>query len=477
MVVATEYRPAEISRAFLGHSHWGTPETILDAVFRPHSRVAVKACHASSKTFTASDAVVLSLLAGGQVITTAPTWEQVRTVLWGEVHRALYDLQRRFGLVGWDINQTEVKTPNGGLAIGLSTNEGVRFQGFHARPDSFLLIVMDEAPGVLPSIYEAIAGISAGGDVRQLLLGNPVIASGPFYDIFAGDVPGWERFTIDAFSTPNLQGLSLDALLGLDEAGLDLSERPYLVTRRWVRDRYHEWGEDHPLWESRVRGRFPLQADDALLSLSWLEQAGLRKVDADARGVRVAGIDVAGPGEDETVLCVRQGGALVDSGFWSSADSRGDVLAALRPHIQRGLATVNVDSNGMGYYFAQHLRDNLPPEIEVREVNVGESPTTESAKEKYLNLKAELYWAFRERAQEGDLAGLTDRATIAQLAGIRYKHDAKGRVVIESKEDARKRGVRSPDRAEAVVLAFAPADPNAERMRAFMAVAGRRAGR
>jgi hypothetical protein len=66
-----------------------------------------------------------------------------------------------------------------------------------------------------------------------------------------------------------------------------------------------------------------------------------------------------------------------------------------------------------------------------------------------------LYWGLRLRAQDGDLAGLTDERTIAQLAGIRYSHNSRGQVVIESKEDARKRGVRSPDRAEAVMLAFA----------------------
>lgn len=52
------------------------------------------------------------------------------------------------------------------------------------------------------------------------------------------------------------------------------------------------------------------------------------------------------------------------------------------------------------------------------------------------------------------LAGLTDRAAMTQLAGIRYEHDRRGRIEIEKKVDARKRGVRSPDRAEAVVLAF-----------------------
>jgi hypothetical protein len=98
---------------------------------------------------------------------------------------------------------------------------------------------------------------------------------------------------------------------------------------------------------------------------------------------------------------------------------------------------------------AAHLKDQG---IRVREVNVGERARNP---EKYVNLKAELYWGLRARAQEGDLAGLTDERAIAQLAGIRYSHNSRGQVVIEPKEQARKRGVKSPDRAEAVMLAFA----------------------
>lgn len=453
---------------FFGHSHWETPAAILRSVFTPHSQTAVKACHASSKTFTAADAIALALLAGGDVLTTAPTWEQVKTVLWGALHRTLYDLQKRHGVANWSINQTDIKTASGALALGLSTNEGVRFQGFHARPDSFLLVIFDEAPGVMPDIYDAVAGISAGGDVRKLYIGNPVIASGPFFDIYAGDVPGWGRYTIDAFDTPNLHGLTLAELLALPEHELDRNVRPYLVDRRWVRDRYYEWGEDHPLWESRVRGRFPLQAEDALISLAWLEQAKLRPAAFDKHAPIRAGIDVAGPGEDETVLCVRQGPKVLELQGWAQADARGSCLATLNEWRERGsVERVAVDVAGIGHYFATHIED---AGYRVERVNVGESPTSDAAAEKYRNLKAEVYWSLRDRLRDGAFAGLTDQRTIAQLAGIRYQHDSRGRVEIEKKEDARKRGVKSPDRAEAVALAFWE-DPRAE----YAGIIGQRA--
>jgi phage terminase large subunit len=93
----------------------------------------------------------------------------------------------------------------------------------------------------------------------------------------------------------------------------------------------------------------------------------------------------------------------------------------------------------------------------VVDVNVGEAPND---RERYVNLKAEYYWGLRQRFASGDVAanGVTaalPAKAIAQLSSIRYEHDARGRVVIESKEDARKRGVKSPDWAECVMLLFA----------------------
>jgi phage terminase large subunit len=445
-----------IASQVLRHDHWPMMRRILRAVFQPRARVVVKSCHASGKTFTSADAVLVALLLGGDVLTTAPTWTQVRRVLWGQVARSIVDS----AVANWGrVNETEIRLPTGEFAFGLSTNEGVRFQGFHARPGSFLLIIFDEAPGVLPSIYEAVEGIRSGGDVRLLALGNPTVASGPFFDAFSSQRAGWDTFTIDAFDTPNFvdeteptRQLTLQELLELPDHRLDHSPRPYLISRRYVVEKYSEWGEKSPLWAARVRGAFPIQAEDALLSLAWLEAAEVREIPSKATDEWEAGIDVAGPGEDETVLVVRHGPRIEHWRAWPDPDPRGDVLSELQPFRDR-LVRIKVDSIGQGYYFGRHLEDNGYAE-RVFDINVGEHPND---REKYVNLKAELYWSLRMRAESGDLAGLADDRTLSQLAGIRYKHNARGQVVIESKEDAKlRRGVKSPDRAEAVMLAFAP---------------------
>ena len=104
---------------------------------------------------------------------------------------------------------------------------------------------------------------------------------------------------------------------------------------------------------------------------------------------------------------------------------------------------------GIGYNFALHLKDHG---YRVTQINVGAAPRD---REKYANAKAEYYWGLRERFEAGAVVGITDETTIGQLAGIRYAPNSRGQTTIESKEAARKRGVHSPDRAEAVMLAFA----------------------
>ncbi len=460
--------PAAYVRGVLQHDPWYTAERILRSVAH-NSRTAVKACHASSKSFTAAEAALwwVTRYPDGLVVTTAPTWTQVERIMWSEIHKATARAQ----IIKYPpLLKTELKFSPSNYAIGISTDQGVRFQGWHGT----VLIILDEAVGIRPDIWEAIEGIRAGGKVHILALANPTIAGGPFYDAYTTGRQFWKTFTINAFATPNLEGLldphlrrldrelddkeiapAIERLLKLKPAELDNNVRPYLVSRRWVLEKYYEWGPGHPLWDARVLGRFPMQSEHALFWLSWLEQAKYRVVpDEEYTTLPLrAGLDVAGPGEDETTLFVRQGPKIIFRKYYSHPDPRGEVVADLG-QFRGKLATVNVDTVGIGYYMARHLEDSGFP---VQDVNVGLPPTEfdPTNKEKYFNLKAELYWALRLRAQEGALAGLDDETLIAQMTSIQYTHDPRGRIKIESKDDMRKRGVKSPDRAEGCMLAFA----------------------
>jgi hypothetical protein len=436
--------PARFANVLLGIDLWETQKEILRSVAE-QPRTAVKACHASSKTFTAAVAALwwVTRFPDGVVITTAPTWTQVRRQIWSEVHRIIAAARIDYP----EPTQTELRLGPGRYAVGLSTDQGVRFQGHHGH----ILVIVDEAPGVDAEIWEAIEGIRAGGDVHVLALGNPTVPGGSFYDAFTSQRSSWSTFTISAFDTPNLRGLSLEQLLELPDEELDQSARPYLVTRRWVREKWADWGRhDAPQWRSRVLGEFPEQGPDSLFSLAWLDRWQRQGAADDPNGPPLeVGIDVAGAGKSETVVAVRQDADLLSVTAWPSEDPRGEVVALLN-ELRPRLSWVKVDAVGQGYYFGQHLADLGFPVINVNVGQASGEPT------RFVNLKAELYWTLRMYAEQGRLRGLGDDIAYAQLASLRYEFTPRGQVAIESKKTARRRGVVSPDRAEAIMLAYAP---------------------
>lgn len=436
--------PAWFVETVLGSPLWDRQAEIVGDCFR-HSRIAVKAGHSVGKTYCAARATLawFYLFPGkAKIITTAPTWSQVSKLLWAEIGAVWAKLPKQMGGV---LLGTELRGARDHFAIGLSTDSAERFQGHHSEN---LLVILDEAPGVRSEIWEAAESLRAGGNATLLALGNPTSPSGPFYDCFTSNRAFWNCQTISAFDSPNLAGLSVEDLMGLPEEELDRNEYPTLTSRRWVKERALDWGIGSSLWQSRVLGEFPQDGDDSLIPLRLVTDATERKVKVEEEPTWQVGIDVAGPGADETVMVVRKGGRVVLMKAWASADPRGEVLAALAPYQDHN-PTICIDSIGIGYYMGQHIRDQG---YLVLDVNVGR-PAVD--KKRFSNWKAELFWGLRDVFVEGDIELPRDEKLISQLSALRYEYNSRGLVQIESKDSMARRGVRSPDRAEALMLAFA----------------------
>jgi phage terminase large subunit len=457
--------PALFATHILGVSLWDREAEILQSI-KASRRTAVKACHGVGKTFTLAVAALwwLARYPEGMVLTTSPTQRQVRTQLWSEIHRAV----ERARVPYPPLKATEIKfRDENNFAIGFSTNQTENFQGYHGK---YVLIIADEAPGIESGIWDAVAGTMAGGTVHVVMAGNPTVPSGAFFDAFTQERGLWNCFTIDPFDSPNLKGLDLEQLLRMDpsEGGpLDRNPVPYLVTKRWVFDQYFAWWHgsesSSPNWLSRVLARFPDQAQNALFKMNWLERAKRNALESpisdSGAGPLVAGVDVGG-GQAETVAyvaeCKHDRRRIIRMGAWRGEDTRGQVVDFLNGYRSR-LSIVRVDAIGIGHNFGLHLRDcRFPVEL----INVGmpcESKPNLRENDpvrRFVNLKASFYQALADAFEHDQIEGLTDEATIGQLAGLLTEVDSHGRMKIESKEDARKRGVSSPDRAEALMLAL-----------------------
>lgn len=462
-VRAAVHDPVKFQQHFLTRKLWEKQKEIARSIIY-NPLTAVRGCHASGKTFLASGLPLwwLTRYTDGKVFTTAPTLRQVK-LLWEEVALARRSSPYTTQLFP-EPSTTGLRVNEGRYGLGASSSRGVNVQGFHSGN---ILIIADEAPGIEADIWDSIEGIRAGGNVRVLELGNPVIPSGHFYDAFTRSRAIYNCISISAFDTPNLQdeltgqSLTLESLDALSPERLDFVPFPSLITRRWVRERMHVWGTEHPSFISRVMAQFPSQSPYSVFALDWITNAK-RDYPGEVKGrpVMQVGIDVAGPGDDETALCARVGGVIIRQEAWHEPDPRGAVcrvLGELRADRRFEFGPVVVDIIGIGYNFALHLADQG---FNVHGFVAGAIPVQTGEPTLYSNLKAQAYFRLRELMKLGAVYGLDDLECEAQLSTILYRENSRGLVEIESKDAMRERGVKgSPDRAEAVVLAFAHVIP------------------
>jgi phage terminase large subunit len=223
--------------------------------------------------------------------------------------------------------------------------------------------------------------------------------------------------------------------------------------------------ENSPLWQSRVLAEFPSLSSSALFALSWLERAR-RPAQGALAGEIINGVDVGpGLGKDRTACVAVSGASIVDSVTFTDSDARGPVLARLRRF--NNIRLVRVDSAGLGFYFTEHIRDAGYRTVGV---NVGGGPD-EREKERFRNSKAQRYWFLRERFEHGEVSGLSDEL-LAELASINYVINSRGQTEIEDKATVKSILGRSPDLAEALMIAIGEHEPQSFEYRPPPAIPG-----
>ncbi len=411
--------PAGYLRTVLKADIWERQEEIAEAV-RDHKRVAVRSCHHSGKTFGAAALAHWWLAAfdPSLVITTAPTLRQVKDLLWYEIagHARRAGTGGKLATLSLEMSETR-------RALGFTTNEPERFQGWHS-PN--MLVIVDEASGVGEEIYQAIEGILTGPNTRLLLIGNPNFPAGTFFEAFRS--PLYQKFHISAFDVP---------------------ER--LLPAAWREERLTEWGEESPAYQVRVLGNFPSQGEDSLINLKWVEEAMERE--AEDAGPCEMGVDVARYGADESVAYVRRGARIVDCDVWRGHDtmaSAGRVAVLARKHAPE---LIKVDDIGVGGGVVDRLAEEGFPVVGV---NVG-LPATDS--ETYSNLRTEIFQGLADRFKAGDISLPKDDTLLDQLTQLRFTFTPRGQKKLTPKEEMRKTrpsssAWQSPDRADALALAF-----------------------
>ena len=216
-----------------------------------------------------------------------------------------------------------------------------------------------------------------------------------------------------------------------------------------------QYGQESNIYRVRVLGEFPEADDDVVIPLHLLESAVTRDVDAVENVMPVWGLDVARFGDDRTALCKRQGNVLSEPiKSWRNKDLMeicGIILTEYEstPYQERP-GEILVDSIGLGAGVVDRLTEmEFGPNI--RGINVAESP---ALGQRFGRLRDELWFKAREWLEARDVNMPQDDALISELSSVRFKYLSSGKLKVESKDEMKRRGQKSPDLADSFVLTF-----------------------
>jgi phage terminase large subunit len=446
-----------------------------------NERTAIAACHDVGKSFLMAriSMAYLSLYPNSKVITTAPTYNQVQRILWSEIRSAY---QTSSFPLGGQINQTDWTFSPDWFAIGFTPRNEIvgtglgqgtqsSFQGFHAKR---LMVVFDEATGIPPSIWNMAEGLLTSANVKFVAIGNPTSKNSEFYNCFKS--PAWKKINLSCFDSPNLIINNITSKekinnevqkiksMSDEDARKYLTSykvvRPYLLTTKWVIESIFKWGIEHPLTESKIFGEFPEINDNSLVSLGIVEESQRRIYYPTKSDRKSIGVDVARFGVNSTVITVLHGLRELYRKEMFKLDALqivGEVINLSR--IIGNADIIVVDETGVGGGVVDLLKDaigsGLPESCEVRGVQFGAACEDDSDKEKFVNMKARMYGLLRDDLKKEDGLSLLDEAIyLEELTSIIYRYNQKGQMVIESKDDYKKRtGRKSPDSSDSLALA------------------------
>lgn len=426
--------PAGFVTGYLDEFLWSKQRQIMEAV-RDHRLVAVRSCHGIGKSRVSSRIVcwwgTVHPAEDTRIVSTAPTFKQVRGVLWQEIRSAAPKLPGNVLQLEWQRD-------------GLLVAQGIKpddyspdaFQGIHAK---HLLVVLDEANGVSPALWQAAISLATSEHSRIVAIGNPDDPSGKFAEVCRPG-SGWHTVQVGYRDTPNFSGEAVPR---------DIAEK--LISPAWLEDARKMYGEGSPLWTSKVLGEFPEQSEDSLIRLSLARAAAQREL-PEEEFPNVLGVDVARLGADKTVIAHRKGRTARFAGVSHHEDTMktaGRVIAALK---ETGASIAAIDADGLGAGVYDRLVEQGHP---VQEMRGGFRARDH---ERFANKRAEWYWGLRTRFEDGDISIPDDEELLAQLTAIKYSLNSRGQIQLETKDEMRKRGMPSPDKADAMAYAFAAWD-------------------
>ncbi len=375
-----------------------------------------------------------------KVITTAPTWRQVKDLLWTEAHKwaRKMDLSKMGWMAKYTLLDTRLEISEEWFATGESSDDPVKLEGYHAED---ILYIVDEAKGVPDGHFDSMDGGMTTAGARMCLTSTPGDTTGKLWNVCSGkedkekpegDPTRWVIFHVNA----------------------EDSDR---VSDKWIEGRGRVWGKKSALYRIRVKGEFTETTTDTLIPAPWFDAAMERELQQKKRPVRVMSVDVARYGADRTIIGYREGDTVTQfikldrSNIAETSQRVYDEARTFEPDL------IVVDEVGIGAGVLDDLSSwrRKATRSRVHGFSGARKPINE---DDYYNARAECYWHLRDIFGDGHIAIAIDDENLAgQLTSLRYEYRNKGQhtvILVQSKEEIRRKGDPSPDEADALMMLF-----------------------
>jgi hypothetical protein len=376
---------------------------------------------------------ILSTRPHSQGTVTANTFQQLSTRTWAtlETWTKRCATGEWFEVTGQRMYHKQFKESWFCSAQSCKEDNSEAFAGQHAAT-STSFYVFDEASAVPDKIHEVAEGGLTDGEPMFFMFGNPTRNRGAFHKATFGlDRKRWIARTIDS-RTCKFSNKELIA--------------------EWVSDK----GEDSDFVRVRVKGLPPTVDDSQFIDFARIVAAQNRQVFVLDTDPLIAGVDLAWGGDDENVIRFRRGRdarSIPPIRIPGEKTRDADVMTVKLADLladgvdSRKITTMFLDSAGISGAIAPRLRDL--GFRNVIEVNFG----ADSPSDKYFNKRAYMWGKLKDWLLTGSID--SDPRLECDLTGPGYELDNRTRIKLESKLDMKKRGLDSPDDADALALTFA----------------------
>lgn len=357
--------------------------------------------------------------------------KQVRAVCLREVQNSIKDSVKQliedkiaeYGLTGdFDITDAEIRGPNDSLFVfrGLKNHNAASIKSL----EGFNVAWVEEAQTVTQKSLDLLIPTIRADDAELWFSWNPDQPTDPV-DLMMRANPPEGAIVVRANWNDN-------------------PWFPASLEEDMRRDKQSDPGKYAHVW----LGEYQSQADTQFIGWDLVKQAQGRQYRRGAKPV-LFGLDVARFGDDRSVLCVREGDVLVDLFKWEKLDTQQLAAHVAELANTRKPEAIFVDGVGVGGGVVDRLR---LLNLRVIEVNGGSKAGQE---QRYVNKRAEMWGRMKEWLGTRGVMAEWDIDIAAELTGPFYSFDVSNRIALEKKEDMKKRGLRSPDLADALALTFA----------------------